>query len=128
LRAHLEESARRGGPSAEDARAQLEVPECPEEMEYLVQCVYEVSGRSGEGFAGFARVSHREIEAYGRLRGVPFEPAEVEIIRALDDALLNPDAEPEKSPDEPPAPHRPEVPVWKTRTAPEPLFVTPIDC
>jgi hypothetical protein len=130
LRAHLEASARRGGPGSEDARAQLDVPPCPEEMEHLVAWTYELAGRSGEGFSGFARVSHREIATFAQLMDLDLEPHEVEALRRLDDALLHPDevAETEEGDGEAPEPHRPEVPQWKQRPAGvEPQFERRLD-
>lgn len=107
------------------------MPPCPEEMEYLVEMIYEVSGRSGEGMSGYVRMSHQELLAYAELEGIDLEPYEVDALRKFDDALLNPDAEPPKEgeADATPEPHRPQIPQIRQRPAGvEPQFVTPIDC
>src|SRR5690606_31757765 len=87
-REHLEEAARRGD---ENAKRHLTGPECPEEVEYLVELAYLLHGRSGVGMT-VAPLSFTTVEAFCRLMDVRLEPYEVAALIELDAALF-PDVE-----------------------------------
>jgi hypothetical protein len=73
------------------------VPELPEEIEHLIQWVYELHGRSGATLGGIAPVSYSVIEAWMRLKDIGLlEPYEIEALVMLDATLLS-DEEPDKA-------------------------------
>lgn len=82
-------------------------------MEYLVEWVYELHGRSGGlGMGGIAPLSPVTIEAWARLMDIhDLEPHEVEGLLILDAALLS-DTETNQ---EEPVKLKSSGPSWPTR-------------
>jgi hypothetical protein len=68
----------------------LEVPECPESLEYLKGWLYALHGRSGEGMNGAVRLSYSTVADWARLTDVRPTSAEVEALMMLDAVLSNP--------------------------------------
>lgn len=124
LRAHLEVLAERGDPQAV---ASLEVPDCPEEMGYLLAHAFAVHGRSGSGFGGFNLLSNLEFNAYAVRVDWEYEPWEADAVFALDAALVNPEADLEANGEAEAPVSRPQnLPTRKRPDGVEPQFVTPI--
>jgi hypothetical protein len=72
------------------AIAMLEVPECPESLEYLKRWLYALHGRSGEGMNGAVRLTYTTIVDWARLMDVWPTSAEVDALMMLDALLSNP--------------------------------------
>lgn len=108
----MREAARRGSAAARKALA--EIPDYPEDFEYLVEWVYQLHGRSGVGFGSMAPLSYVTIKAWQETMGIEgLEPQEVEALIYLDSILLtNPDKE-TKPDDQPTLPK--EQPPWPSK-------------
>lgn len=86
-RAHLESAAARGSITA--AR-ELEGPELPDALSYLVEWIHALSGRSGVGMSGFAPLTWSTIGEWSRFTGIDPDVAEIDALFVLDSVLLNP--------------------------------------
>ncbi|WP_156362721.1 phage tail assembly chaperone [Rubellimicrobium mesophilum] len=60
----------------------------PEAGEILWQAFLELDATRHVGDAGPAPITFLEIEAWCRLKGVPFQPHHIETLRAMDAALV----------------------------------------
>jgi len=106
----LRKAATGDTPGAIRARKLLELPEYPEELEYLVEWVYQLHGRSGVGMSTVAPLSYATVETWIRVMDIQFiEPYHIEALMVLDAALLTGDVEEEH--EEPVAENR-EFTAW----------------
>ncbi len=64
------------------------MPAFPREVAYLWQVYHRLRRRIGSGFASANPVGWQDIDAFVRRSGIRLTPWEVEIIEAIDDALL----------------------------------------
>ena len=87
-RAHLEAAARKG---SQTALADLEYPEPPQSMLYLVDWAYALCGRSGASMEGLAPLAYETIEAWSRLMDLDVTPLEVRALIALDAVIRKPE-------------------------------------
>lgn len=87
------------------ARAEKElqgVPDCPEEVEYLVDWARHLVGRSGFRPDGAAMpLSHSLIADWDRLLDLRVQPYEVEALTLMDVVLRDPDAGKDEDDDRP---------------------------
>jgi len=105
-REHWEASAR-GGSAV--ARAQLNAPPFPEELDYLWEWAWALHGRSGAHMGGMAPLSYGTIADWSRLTGTVIDPLEVEALIQLDGALIGSSGTAEADKPEPkPTPAWPE--------------------
>lgn len=95
----MEAAARLGhGPALKELQ---EAPECPEELEYLVEWVYALTGRSGRTMDGHALpLTYQEVESFSRVMQHDLDPLEVAAILTLDYALLHPEPDEEEREEE----------------------------
>jgi hypothetical protein len=88
-------------------------PVCPEEVEYLVEWVYKLHGRSGVGMGGVSPLTYSTIEAWADLMGIELlDTLEVEALLILDGVMLTEEGEPAKD-DTPILKQRPSWPSRK---------------
>ena len=75
---------------SKEAQKELEqAPDCPEEVEYLVEWSQALYGRSGVGMSGAAPLSYQTIETWARLMDIgKLSPLEVEALILLDTAFI----------------------------------------
>jgi hypothetical protein len=71
----------------------LQGPEYPDALDYLLDWLYQVHGRSGIGMNGFAPLSYGTVADWARLRGHTPSSADVEGLMRLDAVLLSAGAE-----------------------------------
>ena len=83
LRAILEPRALKGD---ESAAAQLEPPEYPESLTYLLDWSRELYGRSGVGMDGFSPLSWEALDAWARRTGRNPTADECQALMLLDSA------------------------------------------
>jgi hypothetical protein len=115
VRVHLEAAAARGSASA---AAELEGPDCPEEVLYLVEWAHALFGRSGIGMSNVAPLTYGTIAHWARLTDTKLHPFEVSALILLDDVMREPEERREEA--EAPKPTR-DAPAWPARkTTPAP--------
>jgi hypothetical protein len=85
IREHYEAAAAAGSEAAQQVLD--EQPECPEELEYLVEWSYRLHGRSGSGMGGIAPLSYVNLDAWARLMGYELTATEVDALIDLDAAM-----------------------------------------
>lgn len=90
-RSHIERAARGHTAGAVKARAQLDVPECPDSLDYLLGWARTLHGRSGLGMNGPSPLSFATIADWSRLTGTAVEPYEVDALLLLDAIMLSPE-------------------------------------
>jgi hypothetical protein len=88
------------------------VPECPEEVRYLVDWSYQLFGRSGVGMS-VNPLSYQTVAEWGRLTDTRIAPHEVEALMVLDAAIRQSSEEVEAKQDEAPA-----QPAWPSKPKP----------
>jgi hypothetical protein len=69
-------------------RAELEGPEVPVELAYVMRWFWELSRWRGHTGFGPAPISPHDIEAWARLTGIAPTMFELDVLRRLDDAFL----------------------------------------
>lgn len=86
LRIHLMSLWRQDGYAPEKMPEQLDVPECPEGMQYLMGYFAEMNKRRGSNGWGFNPLSFGDLEAWARSRNIsllPFERAALDGLEAV---------------------------------------------
>lgn len=68
------------------------MPKFPEALGYLWRLYLRLRRRIGHGFAGAQPLGFPDLDAFVRRTGVRLAPWEVEILEAIDDVYLQPDA------------------------------------
>jgi hypothetical protein len=93
-RERLERRLERARDAAEVAalEGELALPAFPAELGYLWRAYVRLRRRGGVGFSGALPLAWHDIDAYCRLTRTRFAPWEIEILEALDDSFLRPDA------------------------------------
>lgn len=71
-----------------ELQAELALPPFPEALRYLWRAFARIRRRCGGNGFGPSPITWGDIDAYSRLSGLRLSPWEVEVIEALDDALL----------------------------------------
>ena len=70
---------------------ELEGPEPPDAMLYLLEWAYALCGRSGTSMEGLAPLSYGSIEAWARLMDIHILPLEVTALISLDAVIRKPE-------------------------------------
>jgi len=73
------------------AIAALDIPEFPDELEYLRVWIYELYGRSGIGMDGAAPLAWSEIESWQRQTGREASLEDKQALMTLDAILRHPE-------------------------------------
>jgi len=66
------------------------MPEFPRAMGYLWRVYHRLRRRIAVGFTGLNPIGWQDIDAFVRQTGFRLAPWEIEVLEAIDDALLNP--------------------------------------
>ena len=99
-RTHMEQRYRRlvetrgaEHPTTQAALAELQGPDSPECMEYLLGWSNELHGRSGVDMSGLSPLTYTTVDAWARLTGRDPQPHEVDALMVLDRVRRHPPAE-----------------------------------
>lgn len=71
-----------------EIQRELALPPFPEEYAYLWKAYNRIRNRKGGGMAGVMPIEWPDIDAFVRNSRQRFDPMDIEIIEALDDAFL----------------------------------------
>jgi hypothetical protein len=63
----------------------------PELVAHLAEWIHELHGRSGAGMHGLSPLSYSTIAEWSRLKHIPIESDEVDVLLMLDGILMHPD-------------------------------------
>jgi hypothetical protein len=72
---------------------ELKLPEFPKELGYLWRVYQRIRRRMSSGFAGPNPIGWIDIDAFVRQTKFPLAPWEIELLEAIDDAYLEPQAQ-----------------------------------